>query len=395
MKPQMVIITHVENRAVCEGFIPASLKLGYEVILITDHSLDHKHFFSRVASGPKQIIECDVFNPLSIIDLLNTCAIKPQVVFSNSDHLQAACALVASYFGCPGKNWQICYQAKNKAQMRAKLQRLKIPSIWSNASLASSPLPENINYPVIAKPREGVASMGVVLCRTPAELQDYQNNVTKQHLPMLLEYYLDGPLFTLETLSDGQQMIAVGGFDVTLSPLPYFIETGAIWNGPNSVLYREQALGQVRKFGVNFGVCHSEFIVTPTGPVLVEINYRSIGDGREFLLNKLLPFNWFEKIIMLHAGESLAVLDTESKSALIQYFPNAEKGFLAQSPESFDTQQGETEISYKALKKSGQHLTVSNSNKDYLGMLTVIGETASSIKKAANQVAKQLAWEIN
>jgi phosphoribosylamine-glycine ligase len=237
--------------------------------------------------------------------------------------------------------------------------------------------------------------MGVVLCRTPAELQNYQNNVTKQHLPMLLESYLDGPLFTLETLSDGQQMIAVGGFDVTLSPLPYFIETGAIWNGPNSVLYREQALGQVRKFGVNFGVCHSEFIVTPTGPVLVEINYRSIGDGREFLLNKLLPFNWFEKIIMLHAGESLAVLDTESKLALIQYFPNAENGFLAQYPESFDTQRGETEIFYKALKRSGQHLTVSHSNKDYLGMLTVIGETASSIKKAANQVAKQLAWEIN
>ncbi|HEY7865446.1 MAG TPA: hypothetical protein VIC51_05535, partial [Psychromonas sp.] len=159
MKPQMVIITHVENRAVCEGFIPASLKLGFEVILITDHGLDHKRFFSSVAKGPKQIIECDVFNPLSIIDLLNTHGIKAQVIFSNSDHLQSACALVASYFGCPGKSWQICYQAKNKAQMRARLAALKIPSIWSTACLASSPLPENINYPVIAKPREGGASM--------------------------------------------------------------------------------------------------------------------------------------------------------------------------------------------------------------------------------------------
>lgn len=395
MKPQMVIITHVENRAVCEGFIPASLKLGFEVILITDHGLDHKRFFSSVAKGPKQIIECDVFNPLSIIDLLNTHGIKAQVIFSNSDHLQSACALVASYFGCPGKSWQICYQAKNKAQMRARLAALKIPSIWSAACLASSPLPENINYPVIAKPREGVASMDVALCKTMEELQDYKNKVTKKHLPILLESYLDGPLFTLETLSDGQTMIAVGGFDVTLSPLPYFVETSAIWNGPNSVLYRQEALQQVREFGVNFGVCHSEFIVTAAGPVLVEINYRSIGDGREFLLNELLSFNWFEKIIMLHAGESLAALDTESKSALIQYFPNALKGFLAQCHAGFDTQHGETKISYKALKSPGQHLTVSNSNKDYLGMLTAIGETQISIELAAKEVAKQLSWEIN
>lgn len=395
MKPQMVIITHVENRAVTEGFIPASLKLGYEVILITDHGLDHKHFFSTVANGPEQIIECDVFNPLSIIDLLDSYAIKPQVVFSNSDHLQAASALVASYFGCPGKNWQICYQAKNKAQMRDRLQALKLPTIWSAAYLASSSLPENINYPVIAKPREGVASMDVALCQTASQLQDYQNNFTKKNIPVLLESYLEGPLFTLETLGDGQQMMAVGGFDVTLSALPYFIETAAVWNGPNSILYREQALQQVKAFGVNFGVCHSEFIVTPAGPVLVEINYRSIGDGREFLINELLSFNWFEKIISLHAGESLGTVATQSKCALIQYFPNQLNGLLKKSNESFDAQRGSTKVSYKALKKQGQYLTVSNSNKDYLGMLTAIGETRSSIEKAAHEVAGELSWEIN
>ena len=395
MKPQMVIITHVENRAVSEGFIPAAIKLGFEVILVTDHALDHQHFFSRVANGPAQIIECDVFNPLSIIDLLTAHEIKAQLVFTNSDHLQSACALVANYFACPGKNWQICYQAKNKAQMRDRLKALNMPTVWSAICLARSALPENIHYPVIAKPREGVASMDVVLCRTAEALQDYQNNVSKKQLPILLESYIEGPLFTLETLADGDQIIAVGGFDVTLSSLPYFVETGAVWNGPNSVLYRQQALQQVRDFGVNFGVCHSEFIVTPDGPVLVEINYRSIGDGREFLLNELLPFNWFEKIIKLHAGEPLGALDTESKSALIQYFPTALKGCLTQCSASFSTRLGTTEISYQALKKQGQQLTPSNSNKDYLGMLTAIGETRVSIEKQANEVAKQLFWEIS
>ncbi len=395
MKQKMVIITHVENRAVTEGFVPAALKLGYELTLVTDHALAHKHYFSTVENGPQQILECDVFNPLAIIDLLDSHALKPQVVFSNSDHLQTAAALVAEYFTCPGKNWQTCYQAKNKAQMRAKLAQLQMPTVWSAVCLADGVLPENIPYPVIAKPREGVSSLDVALCRTEAELTDYQRQFSKKKMPILLESYLEGALFTLETLGDGQQLIAVGGFDVSLSALPNFIETGALWNGENSRLYGQQALQQVQQFGAAFGVCHSEFIVTASGPVLVEINYRSIGDGREFLLNELFTFDWFETILQLHAGRSLDRLDTRSPCALIQYFPNTRNGSLVRRHEGFVKQLGSTKVSYQPLKEQGQYLTVSHSNKDYLGMLTAVGQAGDVIAQQAAAAAKLLSWEIN
>lgn len=394
MKSQMIVISHVENRAVTEGFIPAALKLGYEVILITDHGLNHKQFFSSVSDGPEKILECDVFNPLSIIDLINSHKLKPIVVFSNSDHLQTCTALVATFFNCPAKNWQVCYEAKNKAKMREKLKALNIPTMWSSSCLPDSVLPKDINYPVIAKPREGVSSMNVTLCNDESDLLIYQKNTVKNHIPILLETYLDGPLFTLETLGDGQNLVLIGGFDVTLSALPHFIETGAIWNGPNSLQYRDEALKQIQKFGVNLGVCHSEFIVTADGPVLVEINYRSIGDGREFLLNKLLPFNWFEKIITLHAGEAVNEVDTRSKSALIQYFPNVVDGVLAKSHRAFEAQLNSTNITYHSFKDDGQQLKVSHSNKDYLGMLTAIGDSIKGIKEEADKIAKQLDWEI-
>jgi len=394
MKPQMVIISHVENRAVTEGFIPAALALNYDVILITDHGLEHKQFFSTVDYGPTQILECDVFNPLSMIDLINSNKIKPEVVFSNSDHLQASTALVANFFNCPSKNWKVCYEAKNKAKMREKLATLNIPTIWSSNFLADAPLPEKINYPVIAKPREGVSSMDVTLCNNESDLLNYQNYIAKNHMPILLEEYLDGPLFTLETLGDEKNLVIIGGFDVTLSDLPHFIETSAVWNGPNSLLYRDEALKQIKKFGVNLGVCHSEFIVTDKGPVLVEVNYRSIGDGREFLLNKLLPFDWFEKIIKLHAGEALNNVDTSSKSALIKYFPNVTDGFLIKSNNAFERQVASTKIYYHSFKKTGEYLKVSYSNKDYLGMLTAIGCDMKGIQKEVDNVAKQLEWEI-
>lgn len=395
MKSQMVIITHVENSAVTEGFIPAALKLGYDLVVITDHKLAYKHHFSMVEKGPKQILECDVFNPLAIIDLLDGHAFKPSVVFSNSDHLQACTALVAEYFSCPGKNWKTCYKSKNKAQMREELRRLQLPSIWSEMCFAGDPLPDNIPYPVIAKPREGVSSLDVALCQNEAELMNYHKNFTNKKMPILMESYIEGELFTLETLGDGKQVIVVGGFDVSLSALPNFIETRAIWNGEKSHLYAQQALEQIKRFGADFGVCHSEFIATASGPVLVEINYRSIGDKREFLLNELLSFDWFETILQLHAGKPLDTLDTQTPYALIQYFPHTKNGHLISRSESFIDDQVDTKVSYQALKNLGDRLTVSHSNKDYLGVLTVIGQSKHTIEQAACSVAKTISWEIS
>src|SRR3546814_6901125 len=63
----------------------------------------------------------------------------------------------------------------------------------------------------------------------------------------------------------------------------------------------------------------SEFILTAQGPVLVEINYRSIGDGREFLLDRLLPQGWFDRIVALHLGDNLIDAQPAQAEATVHY----------------------------------------------------------------------------
>ncbi|NRD75568.1 ATP-grasp domain-containing protein [Shewanella sp. VB17] len=395
MKPKLVLITHVENRAVVEGFIPAAKKLGYEVWLLTDHGLAHKQYFSGREMCPDHIIECDVFNPLAVIERLHTLDVFPYVVFSNSDHLQASTAMVAEYFSCPGKDWELCYQAKNKAAMRTKLLELNLPSVWSFSWCIGESLPENIPFPLVVKPREGVASMDVVLCRNLAELSAYAAKFGVSDSVILLESYLEGPLFTVETLGDGQHLCAIGGFDVSLSELPYFIETQASWNGPICTQYLEQSLAQIDDFGINFGVCHSEFILTKNGPVLVEINYRSIGDGREFLLNELLSFDWFEMILLLHSGESLPSLDTQTPHAIIRYFPAKQEGDIISCSGSFSLELLSHQVRYLSIKSIGDRIKISHSNKDYLGELILWGEDLASLEAAADTISQDLQWEFN
>src|SRR5207302_1221285 len=139
--------------SVTYGFLPAALRLGLEVIVLTDRPRDHANAYDI------GIIECDVTDYREIIAVLDA----PEAVFSNSDHLQAATALAAAYPGLPGKDWRAALRTKNKALMRRHLAAL-------DPVYAADPLAPDPPFPVVLKPREGVASEDVFLVADPAEL---------------------------------------------------------------------------------------------------------------------------------------------------------------------------------------------------------------------------------
>jgi biotin carboxylase len=396
MHRPLVILSHVTHAAITEGFLPAARKRGLPVVLISDHAQEHRRLLAT-SDFPAQdllILECDVFNPLAVIELINAHGLRPAAVFSNSDHLQTATALVAEAFNVPGKDWLMCHWAKNKAVMRERMQDLGLPGPWFHVLTAGSAVPDDAAFPLVVKPTQGVASLDVRLCHNADELSDYCTRFWQQQpgRALLLEAYMEGPLFTLETLGDGQRFQAVGGFDVSLSPPPHFVEFGARWNGSLSAKHRAGALAQVAAFGINFGVCHSEFILTAEGPVLVEINYRSIGDGREFLLDRLLPQGWFDRILAVHLGEPLVDAQPGLAEALVHYLVADTPGRLQQASSSFRYEQDNHWSDYRALRAIGDDIHVSHSNKDYLGVLRLIAPDAASLDAHFVATLADLRW---
>lgn len=398
MQRPFVILAPVAHPAILEGFLPAAQRRGLPVVVITDHAQDHRRLLaaSTQCLEPVLVIECDVFNPLAVIEALNSQGLAPAAVFSNSDHLQTATALVAETFGCPGKDWRLCYAAKNKAAMRERMQRLGLAGPWFKVLTPRASVPTDAPWPVVAKPREGVASLDVRLCHDHAELTAYTEQFWQQQpgRALLLEGYMQGPLFTLETLGDGRRLQAIGGFDVALSRPPHFIELAAHWNGELSRAHRATAMAQVAAFGVNFGVCHSEFILTAEGPLLVEINYRSIGDGREFLLDRLLPQGWFDRIVALHLGEPLEDAQPAGAEAAVHYLVADRSGQLAQASPSFNHESEGNWCDYRALYAAGDTLSLSHSNKDYVGVLRLIAPDRASLDQQLHSTLNGLKWVV-
>ncbi|XQA61779.1 ATP-grasp domain-containing protein [Xanthomonas sacchari] len=394
----LLLLSHVCHPAVTDGFLPAAQRLGVPVLLLTDHRHAHlDHFRRHPPAAPVQVLECDVFNPLGVLDLLGSLPQPPRAVFSNSDHLQTSAAVVAAALGAPGKDWQVCYAAKNKAAMRQRLRALGLPAPWFCSLAPGAMPPAQAPWPLIAKPREGVASLDVRHCADAAALQAYLDDFWQRHpqRSVLLESVLEGPLFTLETLGDGRTLQPVGGFDVQLSAPPHFVECEARWRSAIDTPVLQQALAQLQAFGIGFGVCHSEFILTADGPVLVEINYRSIGDGREFLLDRLFGGHWFDSVLGLHLGRPLPALQARRAQALVRYYVAEHDGTLAVASADHASSDAHWEARYRRLRQPGDAIRLSHSNKDYLGVLDVLADTEADLQQALVSTEASLHWLID
>lgn len=394
----LAIVAHVPTDAVNDGFLPAARRLGLSVTLLTDHADAHRRHFARAGlpAYPDQIIACDVFNPVAIVEALDGRI--PEAIFSNSDHLQTSTAAAAAHLGLPGKDQRVVYRAKNKAAMRAYMAQNGIDTLWHRvvASVADLAAVDEAPFPCVVKPREGVGSQLVRLVHDIAELREYCQSVwaNRPGCILLVEEFIAGDLYTLETLGDGRNIRALGGFRVSLSPPPHFVELAAEWGNWLTADQQATIMSQIGAFGVGFGSCHTEFVLTPSGPRLIEINYRTVGDRREFLLEETLGFSLFETILRLHLGEALPDLEPGERTAAMRYFPTGEAGELIKAPDGFNEAGDGIWLNYRPLRREGDAVAITNSNKDYLGVLCASAPDAAALDRAMQAASARLSWDI-
>lgn len=398
---ELIIVTHVPTEPVNAGFIPAAKVLGLAVVLLTDSPQIHREHFSQkgLTAYPDEIIACDVFNPLAVIDAITRRKQRPAAIFSNSDYLQTSTAIAAQYFGVAGKDWRTTYRAKNKAEMRAHLAMLGIDTLWHAVVCSSedvSAIQNAATFPCIVKPREGVASQQVSLTHDHAELHAHCAKIwsTLPGQALLLEEFIEGQLYTLETLGDDKDVVALGGFQVKLSPPPYFVEMEAIWGTDLPAQSEALVTDIIRRFGIGFGACHTEFVMTDRGPRLIEINYRNIGDYREFLLRDTLEIPLFEIVLKTYLGEPLPALSPSSNAAWIRYFTSTSTGKLQGAPDAFTLSDDAFNLTYQPLRQIGDTIQTTHSNKDYLGVLRGKGNSREQLAAAMSKATDDLAWEI-
>ncbi|WP_245657752.1 ATP-grasp domain-containing protein [Herbidospora mongoliensis] len=376
MHLRLYLTTLNPTDSVTRGFLPAAKALGWEITVLTD----------RPEAYPgHDTIQADVRDPKTVIDVIARHH-RPDVIFSNSDHLQVETALAADYFGLPGKDWRACLTAKNKA-----LTRHALGDVRSARLVPGEPLPD-VTFPVVVKPREGVASEDVVLVRE--NLQEAADDIWTRRPGTVLvaEEYLEGPLMTLETLGDGTTTRILGGFRTTLGPLPHFVEERLDWSAdlPGAA----EVLNRLAGLNIGFGACHTEYVLTGEGPRIVEVNYRVIGDNCDLLLADHLDVPLFEWILRVHAGEPAPEVPPTTGHAATVSVLATRSGTIMKAPKELTGAYEDVRLWHLPLKEAGQPVSVTNTNRDYLALLRAVGPDREAVDTAAKAFLDAHPWVV-
>ncbi|MEU4535110.1 ATP-grasp domain-containing protein [Streptosporangium sp. NPDC023825] len=372
--------------SVTDGFLPAARALGCEVTILTDRP-------ERYRDSGVEVLRCDVRDARAVIDAVAHHHV-PDAIFSNSDHIQAETALAAAYFGLPGKDWRACVDTKNKALTRRRLAAAGVETVRSARMAPADPPPAGMPFPAVVKPREGVASEDVVLVRDAGELATAVAAIRDRRPgeTLVVEEYLDGPLHTMETLGDGERIRVLGGFRTALGPLPHFVEERLDWEPPPG---RDHVLRALEALRVGFGACHTEYVMTPAGPRIVEVNYRVIGDHCDFLLASMLDAPLFELVLRVHLGAEPELPDRVEGHATALSLVAGRPGTVVRSPGTIVPAPGDpVRIWHRPLRAVGDRIDLSNTNRDYMGIVRAIGPDRARVDAAVAAFTAENPWVI-
>lgn len=398
MPPQLCLVALNPTDSVTEGFLPAAAALGLRVTLLTDQPDAHGRAYAGREDAPADILHCrvkDFREVIGHIDRLGTF----DAVFSNSDHLQTQTALAADYLGLPAKDWRAALRVKNKAQMRRHLSRLGVDTVRSRELLPGNDTEHvDVPFPCVVKPREGVASEDVVLVADGVELDAACQDIwrRKPDLPLVAEEFLAGELRTLETIGDGGSPQVLGGFRTALSPPPHFIEESMVFDPAPPENHVRQVRAQLAALGVGFGACHTEYVVNGDRVRLIEVNYRVIGDQCDLLLADLTGVPLFEYVLRVHLGEPLpaSLRARTDRRARIEYACADRAGRLVDAPPALDQQRDGVSLTYRPLRAIGEDRALTNTNRDYLGVLRAIGTDQPTVDRVSHEFLAEHGWVI-
>jgi len=182
-----------------------------------------------------------------------------------------------------------------------------------------------IGYPVVVKPTTAAGSRGVLLWHGPEDHTAWTGLVDQYGYegPFLVEEYLRGPEYSVETLTWQGRHQVVGITQKLLGPPPLFVEVGHIHPAPLSVDRRLSIDMLTTQFltacGYQFGPAHTEVIWTRRGPRIVESQARLGGDRIPRLVLLATGLDIERAIFALMAGQKTEVPEAR-RTAMVRFF---------------------------------------------------------------------------
>jgi biotin carboxylase len=257
---------------------------------------------------------------------------------------------------------------------------------------------ETIGFPVLIKPSDGYGSQNILTFHSEDDFTalaepfanylplktDYGLGVVANDR-LVVEAFIRGEVIGCETFTVNGKHIFLGINDKVFFPPPCFGIKGSCFPSPRFEIetIRDYVFQILDALNFDFGAAHTEIIVTPDGPYLVEVNPRLIGAHIPRLLGLALERSIYTDVINLHLGDDMAELRDlhPQRVAVSRWITSQQNGIIkAIVPPKMD------DPGIKAVhifKKPGDITRPPFDNADRLGYVMAVGSTQEEAERLA------------
>jgi biotin carboxylase len=216
----------------------------------------------------------------------------------------------------------------DKAKMRRHMLDNGIPSIpYAIIDRAEDivALASRCGWPLILKPARGTASRQIHKIERAEDVQRALDEVLAEFPgeSPIAEQFITGAEISVEAISWEGRHTILGVTDKITSGAPFFVETGHTTPSahPPEVIAAANALTErfLTSIGHRYGPSHTEIILSPRGPVIVESHTRTGGDRIFDMVEIASGTNMFAATLQGYANGFPDVHPTCSKAAAIRY----------------------------------------------------------------------------
>lgn len=323
-----------------------------------------------------------------VLAAIQSLKVPVGAVLSFSQFRVLCAAKVAARLGLKGTSPAALATALDKSAVRQAMKISGAPSIKFlslSSVLEVETVQKEVGLPCILKPSRGHSSLEIQLIRNKQELFTGVLRALSGNAPgeILVEEFLEGPLFSLETVTVAPGQHVVWGYtDRELSS--DFIELGATFPAtpPDFDAGVKLVCSALDAIGFDFGACHTEMIFTKNGPRIVEINPRAAGSGVCRLVERATGRDVVLDFVKMHIEDPMTDSLTSVKAVTMRSILPSDSGRIVSLPsrEQILSLQGVKDVWFQ--RKIGEQTNDTRSNFSWI--LTVLAESENGATSVEN-----------
>lgn len=212
----------------------------------------------------------------------------------------------------PGISEEVGEMCSNKVRMKERLVFAGVPTpvfidVKDENDLLS--LSKEFHYPLMVKAADNSGSRGVSRVDDPTQIHEAYRRARRHSRcgRVIVEKFIEGREFGAQVFVKNGDIVLILPHNDTLSPAPYYIPIGHSLpfrtEGYNFTSIELVIVKAIRALGISHGAVNMDMILSPLGPMVIEVGARFGGTCLPTLTSFYTGVNLVEQVIRLALGE--------------------------------------------------------------------------------------------